>query len=135
MYFLGSIVLQNSTLTIYIYFLTLLYFQNSYNLHLRYFQYLASLLCHKKIAIEFINIGGLQLLLKVPFPSIAATGVSICLYYLAYIEEVMEKVWIWKVFSLVFYFFISTFLSLNILSGKYLKFLVFFKHSQRLPAH
>ncbi|KAG8191779.1 hypothetical protein JTE90_026814 [Oedothorax gibbosus] len=55
-------------------------------------KYLASLLCHKKIAIEFINIGGLQLLLKVPFPSIAATGVSICLYYLAYIEEVMEKI-------------------------------------------
>ncbi|GFS34728.1 hypothetical protein NPIL_80411 [Nephila pilipes] len=55
-------------------------------------KYLASLLCHKKIAIEFLNIGGLQLLLKVPFPSVAATGVSICLYYLAHIEEAMEKI-------------------------------------------
>ncbi|GFV77543.1 protein mahjong [Trichonephila clavipes] len=42
-------------------------------------RYLASLLCHK-IAIEFLNTGGLQLLLKVPFPSVAATGVSICLF-------------------------------------------------------
>ncbi|XP_054716425.1 LOW QUALITY PROTEIN: DDB1- and CUL4-associated factor 1-like [Uloborus diversus] len=55
-------------------------------------KYLASLLCPKKIAIEFLNIGGLQLLLKVPRPSIAATGVSICIYYLSYIEEVMEKI-------------------------------------------
>ncbi|GIX72745.1 hypothetical protein CDAR_65531 [Caerostris darwini] len=55
-------------------------------------KYLASLLCHKKIAMEFLNIGGLQLLLKVPFPSIAATGVSLCLYYLAHIEEAMEKI-------------------------------------------
>ncbi|GFY71289.1 hypothetical protein TNIN_116862 [Trichonephila inaurata madagascariensis] len=55
-------------------------------------KYLASLLCHKKIAIEFLNTGGLQLLLKVPFPSVAATGVSICLYYLAHIEEAMEKI-------------------------------------------
>ncbi|CAL1260932.1 unnamed protein product [Larinioides sclopetarius] len=55
-------------------------------------KYLASLLCHKKIAIEFLNIGGLQLLLKVPYPSVAATGVSICLYYLAHIEEAMEKI-------------------------------------------
>ncbi|XP_055935400.1 DDB1- and CUL4-associated factor 1-like isoform X3 [Argiope bruennichi] len=55
-------------------------------------KYLASLLCHKKVAIEFLNIGGLQLLLKVPYPSVAATGVSICLYYLAHIEEAMEKI-------------------------------------------
>uniref|UniRef100_A0A146LRX2 DDB1-and CUL4-associated factor-like 1 n=1 Tax=Lygus hesperus TaxID=30085 RepID=A0A146LRX2_LYGHE len=55
-------------------------------------KYLASLLCHKKFSIEFINVQGLQRLLEVPRPSIAATGVSICLYYLAYCEDAMERV-------------------------------------------
>ncbi|XP_054737042.1 protein mahjong isoform X2 [Anastrepha obliqua] len=55
-------------------------------------KYLASLLCHKKFALEFIAHGGLELLLKVPRPSIAATGVSITLYYLAYCEEAMERI-------------------------------------------
>uniref|UniRef100_A0A0K8V4J0 DDB1-and CUL4-associated factor-like 1 n=1 Tax=Bactrocera latifrons TaxID=174628 RepID=A0A0K8V4J0_BACLA len=55
-------------------------------------KYLASLLCHKKFALEFIAHGGLELLLKVPRPSIAATGVSINLYYLAYCEEAMERI-------------------------------------------
>ncbi|EZA61461.1 Protein VPRBP [Ooceraea biroi] len=55
-------------------------------------KYLASLLCHKKFSIEFLNVGGLQRLLEVPRPSVAATGVSICLYYLAYCEDAMERV-------------------------------------------
>ncbi|XP_076666057.1 lisH and WD40 domain-containing protein mahjong isoform X3 [Andrena cerasifolii] len=55
-------------------------------------KYLASLLCHKKFSIEFLNLGGLQKLLDVPRPSVAATGVSICLYYLAYCEDAMERV-------------------------------------------
>ncbi|BES99825.1 LisH [Nesidiocoris tenuis] len=55
-------------------------------------KYLASLLCHKKFSIEFITVQGLQRLLEVPRPSIAATGVSICLYYLAYCEDAMERV-------------------------------------------
>ncbi|XP_054275283.1 protein mahjong-like isoform X2 [Macrosteles quadrilineatus] len=55
-------------------------------------KYLAALLCHKKFSIEFINMQGLQRLLEVPRPSIAATGVSICLYYLAYCEDAMERV-------------------------------------------
>lgn len=55
-------------------------------------KYLASLLCHKKFSIEFINVRGLRRLLEVPRPSIAATGVSICLYYLAYCEDAMERV-------------------------------------------
>ncbi|KAG8321338.1 hypothetical protein J6590_048683 [Homalodisca vitripennis] len=55
-------------------------------------KYLASLLCHKKFSIEFINMQGLQRLLEVPRPSIAATGVSICLYYLAYCEDALERV-------------------------------------------
>ncbi|CAD7012783.1 protein mahjong [Ceratitis capitata] len=55
-------------------------------------KYLASILSHKKITIDFISKGGLEILLKVPRPSIAATGVSIALYYLAYCEEAMERV-------------------------------------------
>lgn len=55
-------------------------------------KYLASLLCHKKIAIDFINSDGVQLLLTVPFPSLAATGVSLCLHNLSQIEEALEKI-------------------------------------------
>lgn len=55
-------------------------------------KYLAALLCHKKFSIEFIQRRGLEALLDVPRPSIAATGVSICLYYLGYCEEAMERV-------------------------------------------
>ncbi|XP_039480720.1 protein mahjong isoform X2 [Drosophila santomea] len=55
-------------------------------------KYLASLLCHKKFALEFIAHGGLELLLKVPRPSLATTGVSIAIYYLAYCEDAMERI-------------------------------------------
>lgn len=36
--------------------------------------------------------GGVQKLLLVYRPSVAATGVSMCLYYLAYFEDAMERV-------------------------------------------
>ena len=55
-------------------------------------KYLASLLCHKKFSLEFIIHGGLERLMKVPKPSVAATGVSIALYYLAYSEDAMERI-------------------------------------------
>lgn len=55
-------------------------------------KYLASLLCHKKVSLEFIHNGGLERLLKVPRPSISATAVSISLYYLAYCEDAMERI-------------------------------------------
>ncbi|XP_062558302.1 protein mahjong isoform X5 [Armigeres subalbatus] len=55
-------------------------------------KYLASLLCHKKFSLEFIANGGLERLLKVPRPSLAATGVSIAFYYLAYCEDAMERI-------------------------------------------
>lgn len=55
-------------------------------------KYLAALLCHKKFCLEFINNGGLERLLRVPRPSVAATGVSISLYYLAYCEDAMERI-------------------------------------------
>ncbi|XP_042370815.1 DDB1- and CUL4-associated factor 1, partial [Plectropomus leopardus] len=53
--------------------------------------YLASLLLHKKFAAEFIAHGGVQKLLEIPRPSMAATGVSLCLYYLAYNQDAMER--------------------------------------------
>lgn len=55
-------------------------------------KYLASLLCHKKFSLEFISNGGLERLMKVPRPSVSATGVSIALYYLAYCEDAMERI-------------------------------------------
>lgn len=55
-------------------------------------KYLASLLCHKKFSLEFINTGGLERLMSVPRPSVSATGVSIALYYLAYCEDAMERI-------------------------------------------
>lgn len=55
-------------------------------------QYLAALLCHKRFAVEFITAGGIQKLLNVHRPSVAATGVSMCLYYLAFFEDAMERV-------------------------------------------
>lgn len=55
-------------------------------------KYLAALLCHKKFCLEFINNGGLERLLRVPRPSVAATGVSISFYYLAYCEDAMERI-------------------------------------------
>lgn len=54
-------------------------------------QYLASLLLHKKFAAEFVAHGGVQKLLEIPRPSMAATGVSLCLYYLAYNQDAMER--------------------------------------------
>lgn len=55
-------------------------------------KYLSSLLCHKKFAIEFLKVGGLQQLIQVYRPSVAATGVSLCLYYLAYNDDAMERI-------------------------------------------
>ncbi|XP_037535824.1 DDB1- and CUL4-associated factor 1 [Nematolebias whitei] len=54
--------------------------------------FLSALLPHKKFAAEFISHGGVQKLLEIPRPSMAATGVSLCLYYLAYNLDTMERV-------------------------------------------
>ena len=51
-----------------------------------------ALLCHKKFALEFISQGGVQRLLLVPRPSVAATAVGLAFYYLASNEECMERV-------------------------------------------
>lgn len=55
-------------------------------------QHLASLLLHNKFATEFVAHGGVQKLLEIPRPSMAATGVSMCLYYLSYNQDAMERV-------------------------------------------
>ncbi|XP_028303285.1 DDB1- and CUL4-associated factor 1-like isoform X2 [Gouania willdenowi] len=54
--------------------------------------FLSSLLVHKKFAADFISCGGVQALLRIPRPSMASTGVSLCLYYLAYNQDAMERV-------------------------------------------
>nr|XP_022300005.1 DDB1- and CUL4-associated factor 1-like isoform X2 [Crassostrea virginica] len=55
-------------------------------------KYTANLLCHKKFAIEFLSLQGVQRALQVPRPSVAACGVSLCIYYLSYFEDAMERV-------------------------------------------
>nr|XP_014341962.1 PREDICTED: protein VPRBP isoform X2 [Latimeria chalumnae] len=65
---------------------------NDVQLSFEALKYLASLLLHKKFAAEFVGHGGVQKLLEIPRPSMAATGVSLCLYYLAYIQDAMERV-------------------------------------------
>ncbi|XP_036064990.1 DDB1- and CUL4-associated factor 1-like isoform X1 [Onychomys torridus] len=55
-------------------------------------KHLASLLIHNKFATDFVTHGGLQKLLEIPCPSMAATAVSICLYYLSNIQDAMERI-------------------------------------------
>ena len=52
---------------------------------------LASLFCHKKFTLDWVDRGGLALLLQLPRPSMAATGSSLCLYYLACDDDTMER--------------------------------------------
>ncbi|KAF7253096.1 hypothetical protein EG68_07325 [Paragonimus skrjabini miyazakii] len=53
---------------------------------------LGNLMCHRCVYMEFVEKNGLQAVLKVPRPSVAATAVSIVLYYTAYFEDAMERV-------------------------------------------
>jgi len=53
---------------------------------------LASLFCHKKFTLEWVATGGLSLLMQMPRPSMAATGSSLCLYYLACDDDTMERI-------------------------------------------
>ena len=55
-------------------------------------RFLCGLFCHKKICMEWVQNGGVQILIDIPRPSIAATAVSQCLYYLACDDPSMEKV-------------------------------------------
>ncbi len=53
---------------------------------------LANLLCHRCIHLDFVESRGLELVLRVPRPSVAATALSVVLYYTAYFEDAMERV-------------------------------------------
>lgn len=55
-------------------------------------RFLGSLLFHKKFCLEFVNMGGVRKLLQVPRPSLPADGVALCLWYLAYCEEAVERI-------------------------------------------
>lgn len=88
--FLGQVFEQNALQLIFRYIENL--DQKNTCLAFEALKYLASLLCHKKFSLEFINNGGLERLLKVPRPSTSATAVSISLYYLAYCEDAMERI-------------------------------------------
>ncbi|XP_076063100.1 lisH and WD40 domain-containing protein mahjong isoform X2 [Oratosquilla oratoria] len=55
-------------------------------------RFLGSLLFHKKFCLEFVTMGGVQKLLQVPRPSLPADGVALCLWYLAYSEEAIERI-------------------------------------------
>lgn len=55
-------------------------------------KYLASLICHKKFALEFVNSGALKSLLDVYQHSLAACGVSLCFCFISYHDDVMEKI-------------------------------------------
>jgi HIV-1 Vpr-binding protein len=55
-------------------------------------RYISSLLIHRKFAWKFVASEGIQRLLRVNRQSMALTAVTTCLYYLAYSEDVMEKV-------------------------------------------
>ncbi|CAL8080772.1 unnamed protein product [Calicophoron daubneyi] len=53
---------------------------------------LGSLMCHRCVYLEFVDKDGLNAVLQVPRPSVAATAVSVVLYYTAYFEDAMERV-------------------------------------------
>lgn len=53
---------------------------------------LGNLMCHRCVYLDFVDGGGLQAILNVPRPSVAATAVSVVLYYTAYFEDAMERV-------------------------------------------
>ncbi|KAL5103497.1 Protein mahjong [Taenia crassiceps] len=52
---------------------------------------LANLLCHRCIHLDFVESEGLELLMKVPRPSVAATAVGVVMYYTSYFEDAMER--------------------------------------------
>lgn len=66
--------------------------KEGYGLSFEALKYLASLLCHKRFSLEFLMLGGLEKLVKVPRTSIAATAVAAVLYFLAYSEDTMERI-------------------------------------------
>ena len=55
-------------------------------------QFLSGLLCHRRLAAKFVlNSEGLRGLVSVVRPSVAATAVSMCLFYIACCRDVFER--------------------------------------------
>ncbi|VDO12136.1 unnamed protein product [Rodentolepis nana] len=52
---------------------------------------LSNLLCHRCIHLDFVESQGLELLMKVPKPSVASAAVSVVLYYTSYFDDAMER--------------------------------------------
>ncbi|XP_015778205.1 PREDICTED: protein VPRBP-like isoform X2 [Acropora digitifera] len=82
---------ENKALDLVMHYIT---FQAAIDIQLVFeaLKYLTSLFFHTKFATEFVTRGGVQRLLEVPRPSVAATGLSRCLRYLVDDEDAMEKV-------------------------------------------
>lgn len=55
-------------------------------------KFLAAFLVHKKFALEFLDHGGLPQLLRVSRHGMASAGVGLCLYMLAYNEDVLQTI-------------------------------------------
>ncbi|VDM95391.1 unnamed protein product [Thelazia callipaeda] len=55
-------------------------------------KYLSALLVHRKLALDFVAAGGVNLLIRIERESLASVVVGTCLYYLAYNSDAMEGV-------------------------------------------
>ncbi|MCP9265711.1 Vprbp protein [Dirofilaria immitis] len=55
-------------------------------------KYLAGLLVHRRLALDFVAAGGVNLLIRIERDSLASVVVGTCLYYLAYNADAMEGV-------------------------------------------
>uniref|UniRef100_A0AAF5PHW2 LisH domain-containing protein n=1 Tax=Wuchereria bancrofti TaxID=6293 RepID=A0AAF5PHW2_WUCBA len=55
-------------------------------------KYLAGLLVHRRLALDFVAAGGVDLLIRIERDSLASVVVGTCLYYLAYNADAMEGV-------------------------------------------
>ncbi|VDN21613.1 unnamed protein product [Gongylonema pulchrum] len=55
-------------------------------------KYLSGLLVHRKLALDFVAAGGVELLVRVHRESVASVVVATCLYYLAYNVDAMQDV-------------------------------------------
>uniref|UniRef100_A0A1I7UXB2 LisH domain-containing protein n=1 Tax=Caenorhabditis tropicalis TaxID=1561998 RepID=A0A1I7UXB2_9PELO len=53
-------------------------------------RYLTSLLVHRKVALEFMQMGGIPALLRLPRASLASCAVVTCFYYIAYNNDAVE---------------------------------------------
>lgn len=60
--------------------------------HCIYLQYLAGLLIHRRLALDFVKEDGVRRLIAIDRESIASAAVGTCLYYLSCCTDAMEGV-------------------------------------------